>query len=450
MSIINANSGGIFFTADNSGNVAISSNGVIGVTVPTNGGIIISSWDTGTRPSSPSDGQVGFNTDLNTLEQYDGSAWIGLGKVLSIPEYNFLVNTGNPNITSTSCNNIAIGQSAGIGLTTGKYNNFLGFGAGLCNTIGSNNNFFGISSGQRTIDGSHNNFFGCFAGACNTIGSYNTFIGYLAGLSNINGSFNNFIGRISARNNTSGSHNNFMGNNTGRYNTSGSYNSFFGDQSGSSNTTGNNNIFLGRLSGNLNTVGNNNLYFGNSAGRCNISGNYNNFFGLRAGLCNTTGNNNLLFGCYSGVGSIGLCNITTESNHIIMGNSSHTNALIQVAWTAVSDIRDKCVFGPVPYGKNFLNNVNPISFSFKNRETDIVTDTKKRYGFSAQELLQLEGDEPVLVGKDNPEKLMITTDYLIPILVNAIKELNTDIEKLMPLIDEVNVLKEKIKILEGN
>ena len=132
-----------------------------------------------------------------------------------------------------------------------------------------------------------------------------------------------------------------------------------------------------------------------------------------------------------------------------MGNSSHTNALIQVAWTAVSDIRDKCVFGPVPYGKNFLNNVNPISFSFKNRETNIVTDTKKRYGFSAQELLQLEGDEPVLVGKDNPEKLMITTDYLIPILVNAIKELSSDVEKLMPLIDEVNILKEKIKILEN-
>jgi hypothetical protein len=449
MSIINANSGGIFFTADNSGNVAISSNGVIGVTVPTNGGIIISSWDTGTRPSSPSDGQVGFNTDLNTLEQYDGSAWIGLGKVLSIPEYNFLVNTGNPNITSTSCNNIAIGQNAGYELTTGDFNNFLGCRAGYCNTTGSSNNFFGRSSGQNNTSGSNNNFIGLRAGFCNTTGIYNNFFGLCAGYLNTSGSFNFFAGVCAGLLNTTGKNNNFIGCVAGGNNTIGSENNFVGSLAGFCNSTGSYNNFIGSLSGFSNANGFNNNFFGRFAGLCNISGNNNIFFGLLSGCGNNTGSNNLLFGCYSGVGLCGLCNITTQSNHIIMGNSSHTNALIQVAWTAVSDIRDKCVFGPVPYGKNFLNNVNPISFSFKNRETNIVTDTKKRYGFSAQELLQLEGDEPVLVGKDNPEKLMITTDYLIPILVNAIKELSSDVEKLMPLIDEVNILKEKIKILEN-
>ena len=124
-----------------------------------------------------------------------------------------------------------------------------------------------------------------------------------------------------------------------------------------------------------------------------------------------------------------------------MGNCLHTCAQIQVAWTAVSDIRDKCIFGPVPHGRGFLSNVNPITFTFKNRETNEITDPpgKKRYGFSAQEILQLEGDDPVLVGADNPDKLGLTSDYMIPILVNAIKELSA----------ELDALKARISVLES-
>jgi hypothetical protein len=113
-----------------------------------------------------------------------------------------------------------------------------------------------------------------------------------------------------------------------------------------------------------------------------------------------------------------------------MGNSSHTNALIQIAWTTVSDKRDKRVFGPVPLGKTFLGKINPISFAFINRETGDISDppNKKRYGFLAQELLEAEGDESVIIDKCNPDKLLITTDYLIPVLVNAIKELSQELE----------------------
>ena len=120
-----------------------------------------------------------------------------------------------------------------------------------------------------------------------------------------------------------------------------------------------------------------------------------------------------------------------------MGNSSHTCAQIQVAWTAVSDIRDKCIFGKVPHGKGFLNQVNPIIFSFKDRETGQLTDEKKRYGFSAQEILELEGDEPVLVGNDNPEKLGLTAEYIIPILVNAINELSAELDTVKLEIEEL-------------
>ncbi|NBP58959.1 tail fiber domain-containing protein [bacterium] len=101
-----------------------------------------------------------------------------------------------------------------------------------------------------------------------------------------------------------------------------------------------------------------------------------------------------------------------------------------MGWSAVSDVRDKCIFGPVPHGKGFLTNINPISYSFKNRETGEITDNRKRYGFSAQEILALEGENPVLVAVDDPEKLGLTNDYLVPILVNAIKEMSNEIDTL--------------------
>ena len=38
-------------------------------------GITQATWTTAGRPGSPTAGQVGFNTSLNALEQYTGSAW---------------------------------------------------------------------------------------------------------------------------------------------------------------------------------------------------------------------------------------------------------------------------------------------------------------------------------------------------------------------------------------
>jgi hypothetical protein len=164
----------------------------------------------------------------------------------------------------------------------------------------------------------------------------------------------------------------------------------------------------------------------------NTTGSCNTFIGFCAGYCNSTGNNNMFFGCCAGVGAVGLASITTEANRIIMGNNAHTCAQIQIAWTAVSDIRDKCIFGSVPHGRGFLQKLNPVKFAFKDRTTGCITDPegKRRYGFSAQEILEAEGDEPVITSPENPDKLQVTSDYLIPVLVNAIKELSAEIETL--------------------
>jgi len=123
-----------------------------------------------------------------------------------------------------------------------------------------------------------------------------------------------------------------------------------------------------------------------------------------------------------------------------MGNSSHTCAQIQIAWTVTSDERDKCIFGRVPHGRGFLQQINPVKFAFKDRNTGCLTDAvgKYRYGFKAQEILSAEGDKPVITSTENLDKLQLTSDYLIPVLVNAIKELSV----------ELDALKERVASLE--
>jgi hypothetical protein len=368
-------------------------------------------------------------------------------------------------VNTTGSSNNFFGYLAGRNNTTGCFNNFFGESAGGYNTSGCNNNFFGRGAGRFSTTGCNNNFFGCYAGHSNSTGSYNNFFGHLAGRNNISGRYNNFFGRSAGRCNTTGCNNNFFGRYAGYFNTTGCNNNFFGCSAGLCNTTGSlnnffgfyagrcnstgcNNNFFGREVGSCSTTGFDNNFFGRYAGRLNITGSFNNFFGHYAGHSNTSGCNNILIGCRTGQNATcGLACITTESNRIILGNCAHTCAQIQVAWTVVSDERDKCIFGSVPHGRGFLQKINPVKFAFKDRTTGCLTDPegKLRYGFSAQNLLVQEGDDPVIVSTENQDKLQVTSDYLIPVLVNAINELSREVDNI---INENKTLKDRILNLE--
>jgi len=333
--------------------------------------------------------------------------------------------------------NIFTGRAAGYCNTTGGCNVALGRGAGFGNTTGNNNLFFGYGAGFCNVSGNFNSFSGMYAGKYNCTGCYNIFEGERTGFANTTGCCNIFIGRRAGYYNSNGSNNTFLGAFAGYKNTSGTNNNFFGTNAGCYNTTGANNNFFGLNAGYYNTTGGCNVFLGSQAGCRNTTGCFNVFIGINAGRCNTTGNNNIFLGCGAGYGATGLINNTTGCNQIVLGNSSHTVSCIQTAWTVPSDIRDKCIFGPVPHGKCFLNNINPITFSFKNRETNELKDNRKRYGFSAQEVLAAEGEDPVIVGTENPDKLGFTSDFIIPILVNAVKELTKDVEELRAEIAEL-------------
>jgi len=75
--------------------------------------------------------------------------------------------------------------------------------------------------------------------------------------------------------------------------------------------------------------------------------------------------------------------------------------------------------------------LKPTEYQFKQggRDSD-KTDGKRRYGFLAQEVLPLEGDDPVIISADNPDKLQYTEAHLIPVLVKAIQELTAQVETL--------------------
>ena len=158
--------------------------------------------------------------------------------------------------------------------------------------------------------------------------------------------------------------------------------------------------------------------------------------GLRVG-CSGLACNNVLIGNGAGTnecigGYLGLVNVTgTCSNMIVHGNCCNVCALIKIGWSIVSDCRDKSCFSCVPHGLDFVRALEPKEYRFRsNGRLNDDVEEKKRYGFLAQDVLALEGDDPVVVSNDNTQSLKMTESHLIPILVNAIKELANRVEAL--------------------
>jgi hypothetical protein len=109
---------------------------------------------------------------------------------------------------------------------------------------------------------------------------------------------------------------------------------------------------------------------------------------------------------------------------------------VQVAWTVVSDERDKTAFAPVPHGLDFVNALKPTEYQFKVGGREGPADGITRYGFLAQDILALEGENPVLVDREDPESLKLKESNLLPIMVNAIQNLSAEVEKLKSQLGE--------------
>ena len=159
------------------------------------------------------------------------------------------------------------------------------------------------------------------------------------------------------------------------------------------------------------------------------TGQHNTALGYGAGESITSGAGNIAFSGYSSSGTNApVFNITTENNRISMGSTSVTNAYILVAWTAVSDARDKTDFAPVPHGLDFVSKLQPTAYRYKETREAVEGHGPLRYGFKAQDVLALEGDAPVIVDAEDLNKLRFNDQSLIAVLVNAIKELKAEFD----------------------
>jgi hypothetical protein len=158
------------------------------------------------------------------------------------------------------------------------------------------------------------------------------------------------------------------------------------------------------------------------------SGQNNIAMGVFAGSGITTGNYNLVIG-QGGVLGPPVFNVTTESNRIALGTTFATNAYVQVAWTIVSDARDKTDIAPLNRGLAFVQQLKPVTYRFKKTREETDAHGPLRAGFLAQDIVPLE-DQPIVIDRDDPDKLRMQSDALVPILVKAIQELTERLEAL--------------------
>jgi hypothetical protein len=229
------------------------------------------------------------------------------------------------------------------------------------------------------------------------------------------GSNNVAIGVAAMSNPTSGSNNIAIGANA-IFTGSGSDNIAIGCTALGGASPGNCNILIGNFSGTQTSS--------SSKGNVGVA--------HQALLTLNTGCNNLELGGYN---AITLAydppfQVTNQCNRVVLGTRATTDAYIQVAWTVVSDIRDKTEVTSLPVGLDFITQLEPISYRFKESRDSLSAAGPTRYGFSAQQVLEVEGENSVVVNTEDLDNLKITDANLIPILVQAIKDLKAEVDEL--------------------
>jgi hypothetical protein len=306
-----------------------------------------------------------------------------------------------------------------VGTTSASGNNLL--------QVNSDALFNGVTVGRGATGQDTNTAVG--SGAMQTTGgggSNNTAMGYQAGFSFGGGSNNTAMGNNALRSVSGGFNNTAVGYQAGFSISGGSNNTAVGYQAGQAFGSSVNMTALGYQA--CFPGGNNNTGLGYQA--CLLGGSNNTGVGYQA-FKDNTGSGNVCIGSVNASGTYAPAyNITTENNRVVMGSTSVTHAYIQVAWTPVSDARDKTNFGIVPHGLDFVKQLNPISFQFKETRDATEPHGPVRYGFKAQDILALEGEEnAVIIDNEDPEKLRYNGEALVPVLVNAIKEQQSIIEQ---------------------
>jgi hypothetical protein len=270
--------------------------------------------------------------------------------------------------------NTAEGQSALLGLTTGRYNTAVGF-----------------LSLRSTNSGSLNTGIGAGTLLANT-GDSNTAIGTAALLSNTAGSLNTANGAFALFNNTS---------------TLGSENDAFGAQALFNNITGNSNQAFGVQALFSNTTGGGNIAVGALALRNLATGDSNTAVGINAGINLTTGSGNI----YIAQGSSGQ---SAESNHTYIGNINTTSVSGANSDSVTVDLTTG-LLGHLSSSQRYKEDVKPMDkvseavFALKpatyRYRKDIDPSQSPAFGLVAEEVAKVNPNLVAYNSKGEPESV---------------------------------------------
>ncbi len=377
--------------------------------------------------------------------------------------------------TDTAQYNVAVGATALDSITTGDNNAAMGYNAGTALTDGDANVLIGYNAGVAMVaDNDYNVAIGynCLA-AANGTENYNVAIGSncLASL-DADGSWGNIaIGQDAA--DSFGS----TGTDRARYG-----NIFIGKDAGggtwSDHANQLQNVAIGTyaMRGNISGEAYGNTYVGYITGNNNTSGQSNTAIGSGAGYSITTGKWNTCIGFSAGQADVAPVTIDTEDNTICLGNSNVTDFYCADSSISTSDGRDKTDIETFTHGLDFVNQMRPVTFRWDKRsfyiepleldefgkplrtteeglealENAVPDGSKKKaeiqIGFIGQEVQAIEqqygysqtnddgtpDEDTELVVDTNTKGLKMGLQYakVVPILVNAIKELSAKVEAL--------------------
>tara|TARA_R100001509_G_scaffold139821_2_gene94411 strand:+ start:7660 stop:9249 length:1590 start_codon:yes stop_codon:yes gene_type:complete len=305
--------------------------------------------------------------------------------------------------------NTVVGTQAATNGTLTQKTTIVGYQAAENSNQNSDNTYVGYQSGRNISNGNRNTAVGSETLINNTSNNENTAIGYRALNSHNSGQQNTAVGAYAYSQGTSGAGSAGVGYRA-LYNNTGNFNTGMGTEALFSNTSGFENTAVGHNAGN------------------NVTGNRNTFVGKSAGYNLNSGTNNTIIGRFA-TSSAG-----TVSNEITLGDSAiATLRCNQTSITALSDARDKKDIEDANIGLDFINDLRPVKFVWDTR--DGARKDIKEVGFIAQELDEVQQKHGVedhlqLVLKNNPDKLEAAPGKLIPILVQAIKDLKKELDEL--------------------
>jgi trimeric autotransporter adhesin len=378
---------------------------------------------------------------------------------------------------TTANHNVGVGLNTGLALTTGNGNTAIGSNTMNSGTTALENTVVGTHSATSMTDGQGNTLIGTVSGIALTTGDYNSTLGYASGYAITTGEQNICIGASSGLNLTTGSGNIAIGMNSLNGATTVSNQTAVGYHALKFLTTGEANTAVGYIALNLNTTGSGNAAIGQNALGSNTTADGNTGLGYSAGYGVTTGGGNTFVGASSGTSPV----ISTGTDNTFVGSAAsgtatdtvNANALgrgvksesgyttvgidgsdIRAAngtatWATVSDRRVKKDIEDSTVGLNFINDLRPRTFNYKNKgdipeefrgyeegSTESYKYSTTNHGFIAQEVKAVidnhtdiaDGFKLWDVRETGQQE--VAEAALIPMLVKAIQELSAEVEKL--------------------